>query len=69
MPNYLRAKQPGGTFFFTVVTYRRLPLLTQANCRETLRQVIRQVRQEHAFTIDAWVLVPEHMHCIWILLL
>jgi REP-associated tyrosine transposase len=67
MPNYLRAKQTGGTFFFTVVTYERQPILTQANCRGTLRQVIRQVRQKYPFTIDAWVLLPDHMHCIWTL--
>jgi putative transposase len=67
MPNYRRANQPGGTFFFTVVTYRRLPWLTQANSREILRRVIRRVRLEHPFTIDAWVLLPDHMHCIWTL--
>ncbi|MFW6123161.1 MAG: REP-associated tyrosine transposase [Thermodesulfobacteriota bacterium] len=67
MPNYRRAKQAGGTFFFTVVTHRRLPVLTQANSREILRRVIHRVRLEHPFTIDAWVLLPDHMHCIWTL--
>ena len=67
MPNFRRANQPGGTFFFTVVTYQRKPFLTQSICRETLRQVVRQVCQEHPFTLDAWVLLPDHMHCIWTL--
>lgn len=67
MPNFRRANQPGGTFFFTVVTYRRKPFLTEQLYREALRQVIRQVRQKHPFSIDAWVLLPDHMHCIWTL--
>jgi len=67
MPNFQRANQPGGTFFFTVVTYQRKPFITQPICRETLRQVIHQVRQENPFTLDAWVLLPDHMHCIWTL--
>jgi putative transposase len=67
MPNYLRAYRPNGTFFFTVVTYRRRPLLTLPEGRRILRQVIVDVRQEYPFEIDAWVLLPEHLHCIWTL--
>lgn len=66
MPSYLRAKQPGGTFFFTVVTHQRVPLLTKANCREMLGKLIRLVRQEYPSTIDG-VLLPDHIHCIWTL--
>ncbi|HEX7026453.1 MAG TPA: transposase [Gammaproteobacteria bacterium] len=32
-----------------------------------LRQVIKEVRQIHPFAIDAWVLLPDHMHCVWTL--
>jgi putative transposase len=67
MPRYRRAKHMGGTFFFTVVTYRRRPLFAHAEAREILRRVIKKVRQSHPFEIDAWVLLPEHMHCIWTL--
>ncbi len=67
MANYRRAGALGGTFFFTVVTYRRRPILDRPESRLTLRDVIESVRQRHPFTIDAWVLLPEHLHCIWTL--
>lgn len=67
MPNYRRANIAGGTYFFTVNTLRRLPVLTEAPVREALREAIRQTRLTAPFDIDAWVLLPDHLHCIWTL--
>ena len=67
MANYRRARTPGGSYFFTVVTYRRQPLLIQPESRRILREIVREVRRQYPFIIDAWVLLPEHMHCIWTL--
>lgn len=67
MPRYKRAQQPGGTFFFTVVTYRRRKLFYDMNNRMILKKVIMEVQSTHPFNIDAWVLLPEHLHCIWTL--
>ena len=67
MPHYRRAKTPGGTFFFTVVTNRRRLLFHKPESREILRRVVHEVRNNYPFTIDAWVLLPDHMHCIWTL--
>ena len=67
MSRYRRADTPGGTYFFTVVTYRRRTILTAPESRAILREVIDRVKQRHPFTIDAWVLLPEHLHCIWTL--
>ena len=67
MATYRRARVPGGTFFFTVVTYRRRLVFDQAESRQMPREVVQEVRQRHPFTINAWVLLPEHMHCIWTL--
>jgi len=67
MPNYRRVKSAGGTFFFTVVTYRRQPILCDHEIRRVLRQAITSVRSTRPFTIDAWVLLPDHLHCIWTL--
>ena len=67
MPRYMRAQQLGGTFFFTVVTYRRRKLFYEANNRLILKKVILEVQSTHPFNIDAWVLLPEHLHCIWTL--
>lgn len=65
MSEYRRAFVPGGTFFFTVVTHQRQPLLTEAWCREALHQAIAHTRETHPLDIIAWVLLPDHMHAIW----
>ena len=67
MPNYRRANLAGGTYFFTVNTLQRIPVLTEASVREALREAIRHTRLTAPFDIDAWVLLPDHLHCIWTL--
>ena len=64
---YHRARTPGGSCFFTVVTFRRQPLLAHPESRRILREIVRETRGKYPFVIDAWVLLPEHMHCIWTL--
>jgi putative transposase len=32
-----------------------------------LRDALRQVWRRAPFRIDAWVVLPEHMHCLWTL--
>lgn len=66
MPNYRRARE-GKTYFFTVVTYNRQPFLCSEEHRITLRQTIEEIRLLKPFEIDAWVLLPDHLHCIWTL--
>ena len=58
---------PGGTFFFTVVTHQRRPLLTSAAARDVLRIAMQQVKTTRPFRIEASVLMPDHLHCIWTL--
>lgn len=65
MPNYRRLKQAGGTFFFTLITYKRQQILTSPESRMILKNVIEKTRQKYPFSIEAWVLLPEHIHCIW----
>jgi putative transposase len=64
---YRRAKTPGATYFFTVVTFRRRRILCEPDNLELLRTAFKRVKSRHAFTIDALVLLPEHLHCIWTL--
>jgi putative transposase len=66
-PRYRRAKHPGGTFSLPWQTYPRNHLFDQEEARRILREVIQRVRKAHPFTIDARVLLPNHMHCVWIL--
>ena len=65
MPNYIRLKSGGGTYFFTVVTHQRRPVFKSTECIKHLKESIHEVRRIHPFNIEAWVLLPEHMHCIW----
>lgn len=65
MPDYRRIFQPGGTFFFTVVTHRRRSFLCQQESRDCLRTAIDKVRNDRPFEVLAFVLLPEHFHCIW----
>ncbi|MBC3806436.1 transposase [Undibacterium seohonense] len=67
MSRYRRSLLAGGTYFFTVVTYRRQAILCDEMLRNALRSAIESVRASRPFTIDAWVLLPDHLHCIWTL--
>jgi putative transposase len=67
MPNYHRAFRPGGTFFFTLVTYRRAPFLCDEIARTLLRSAIEQCRAQQPFQMDAFVLLPDHLHAMWTL--
>ena len=67
MTNYRRAHIPGATWFFTVnLAERRKNRLLLENI-DVLRQVFRQIRTRHPFAIDAIVVLPEHLHCVWTL--
>lgn len=65
MSNYHRAFLPGGIYFFTVVTLNRTPIFTNEDRVEILRQAIRKIMAARPFEIDAMVILPEHLHCIW----
>lgn len=67
MSNYRRANTAGATYFFTVVTYHRRAFLCDEDVRDALKQAIHKVREKHPFTIEAWVLLPDHIHTIWTL--
>lgn len=67
MPNYRRARSAGGTFFFTVVTHGRRRWLCSDAARAALRAAIGDVRGRYPFSVDAWVLLPDHLHCLWTL--
>jgi putative transposase len=67
MPDYIRAEIPGGTFFFTVVTYDRERFLYHTDNVELLSNAFREIREQKPFTLDAYVILPDHLHCIWTL--
>jgi putative transposase len=64
MSNYRRAFVPGGCWFFTVnLLNRRQSLLVDHIA--TLRDAIAATGRSHAFTIEAFVVLPDHLHAIW----
>jgi putative transposase len=66
MSDYRRARVPGATYFFTVnLRDRSSDLLVREI--ELLRATVRATKARHPFYIDAWVVLPEHMHCLWTL--
>ena len=66
MPNYRRVFIPGGCYFFTVnLLERQRTLLTDHI--DLLRDAVRRVRRLYPFHIDAWVVLPDHLHCVWTL--
>jgi putative transposase len=67
MPEYRRVRQPGGTYFFTVVTHDRRNLFDTDSSRRLLREAIAAVRSESPFSIDAFVLLRDHLHAMWTL--
>jgi putative transposase len=64
MSDYRRRFVAGGTFFFTVVTYSRRPILTTEQGREYLRSAILAVRKCDPFDLIANVLLPDHWHLV-----
>ena len=67
MPNFRRAYVAGGTWFFTVNLLQRKNNTLLIQEINLLRQVVKQVKQRYPFYVHAWVVLPEHMHAIWIL--
>jgi putative transposase len=65
MPNYRRAFLPGGTFFFTLVTHDRRPILCEPAARAMLHGAFDECRRERPFDLLAVVLLPDHLHAIW----
>jgi putative transposase len=64
MPEYRRRLEPGATFFFTATLQdRRSNMLVSEIV--TLRRAIQHVQVSRPFTIDAAVILPDHLHMVW----
>jgi len=64
---YRRAKTPGATYFFTVVTHNRRQFLCAPENIALLREAFREVMTDHPFKIEAIVILPDHLHALWTL--
>jgi putative transposase len=63
VPDYRRHFVLGGCYFFSVnLLERRRTLLTDHI--DLLRDSVRRVKRLYPFHIDAWVVLPDHMHLV-----
>jgi len=65
--SYVRLREAGGTFFFTVVTHDRRPFLTSPLARRCLRTAWKETYSRYPFELVAVTLLPDHLHCLWTL--
>jgi putative transposase len=65
MPEYKRMICPGGTYFFTLITYQRQRIFSTSKPKSLLYESIEHVRSLHPFTIEAYCILPDHLHFIW----
>jgi putative transposase len=63
---YRRVFIPGGCYFFTVKLADPSSHLLIYHI-EQLRCAFADVKRRHPFEIDAIVIMPNHLHCIWTL--
>jgi len=61
--DYRRLYQPGGHYFFTVVTANRRSLLVDHVDR--LRAAFRYTMEKRPFDLEAIVILPDHLHALW----
>ena len=64
---YRRSKAKGATFFFTVVTHRRESILCVKDNARLVKEAFDHIKIQRPFGMDAFVLLPDHIHCIWTL--
>ena len=62
--DYRRIWKPGGTYFFTVNLLQRNNNALLVEHIELLRQVVAKVKARYPFIIHAWVVLPDHIHCV-----
>lgn len=62
MANYKRVFEDGYSYYLTMVTHRRNPILTENIA--LLRKSFAVSKQKYDYNIDAIVILPDHIHMI-----
>ncbi len=65
MSQYRRCYQPGGNYFFTLVTYQRRPIFANPEKIEQFNAAVNKVKKKYPFSLNAMVILPDHLHCLW----
>jgi putative transposase len=64
MPEYRRRLVPGGSYFFTVCLEDRRAT-TLVDHVDLLAAAWRRTQALQPFASPSWVILPDHLHCIW----
>ncbi len=64
---YRRSRTNGATYFFTVLTYKRKRILLKEDNVKIIKEAFKEIATKRPFKIDAFILLPDHIHCIWTL--
>ena len=68
MINYRRFYIPGATWFFAVNLVKRKNNNLLVDQIDLLREAFHYVKKRKPYTMNAVVIMPDHLHCIWTLL-
>jgi putative transposase len=64
---YRRILEARATYFFTLVTHRREPLLADSANIARWQSAVAKVRRSRPFVVEAEVVLPDHLHLLWTL--
>jgi putative transposase len=64
---YRRDYTQGASYFFTVVTFRRVGFFNTDEAVSRLRSAFKEEMARRPFVIDAIVILPDHIHSVWTL--
>jgi putative transposase len=64
---YRRANVASGSYFFTLVTEHRRPLFSEPGAVALFLGAVEKVRSRHPFEVEAYVVLPDHLHALWTL--
>ncbi len=67
MTDYRRVYVPGASWFFTVNLAQRRSNRLLVEKIDLLREAFRDVKANWPYRMDAVVILPDHLHCIWTL--
>ena len=62
---YRRVYINAGTYFFTLVTFERRPILSSPRSIELLNDAFQYTSDRMPFQVVAGVVLPDHMHFVW----
>jgi putative transposase len=67
MTEYRRTYIPGVSWFFTVNLAQRKGNHLLVDHIDELRQAFQYTKEKYPYRLDAVVVLPDHLHCIWTL--